>query len=111
MHSLARGELRGKAGELRVEGPVRSNMDESGYAERFSRIQEYIRAGDCYQINLARRFSVAATGDAWPAYLELRRRNPAPFAAFLTLVLEAYREQAGRMDVISIPSRVPDPAH
>ena len=37
--------------------------------------------------------------------------DSAPFSAFLNLVLEAYREQAGRADVIKVRSRVPDPAH
>ena len=64
-------------------GPWRSNMDETGYAQRFARVQRYIHEGDCYQVNLARRFSVAARGDPWPLYLALRALSPAPFAAWL----------------------------
>jgi len=60
-----------------------SNMNDAGYAARFRRVQDYVQSGDCYQINLARRFSVRAAGDPWTAYRELRSRNPAPFAAFL----------------------------
>lgn len=67
-----------------VQGTLASNMDAEGYAERFRRVQEYIRNGDCYQINLARRFSVSATGDPWVAYRALRTRAPAPFSAYLS---------------------------
>jgi para-aminobenzoate synthetase component 1 len=79
----ASGVARPKSHPFLVTGPLMSNMDEQGYAERFRRVQDYIRNGDCYQINLARRFSVAASGDPWAAYRELRARNPAPFAAYL----------------------------
>jgi len=48
-------------------------------------VQDYLRAGDCYQINLAQRFSAAGTGNALEAYLSLRRLNPAPYSAFLNL--------------------------
>ena len=53
------------------------------YAEKFRRIKHYIREGDCYQVNLAQRFAATAEGDPWLAYQELRRINPAPFAAYL----------------------------
>ncbi|MEX0607274.1 MAG: aminodeoxychorismate synthase component I, partial [Halofilum sp. (in: g-proteobacteria)] len=39
--------------------------------------------GDCYQVNLAQRFEVAASGDPWVAFRRLRTINPAPFAAYL----------------------------
>ena len=66
-----------------IGGPLRSNMEAAAYARHFARIQAWIQAGDCYQVNLARRFSVRATGDPWTAYLELRALSPAPFAAYL----------------------------
>jgi para-aminobenzoate synthetase component 1 len=76
-------------------------MDAGAYAGHFARVQAWIRAGDCYQINLARRFSVAATGDPWAAYLELRRLSPAPFAAYLNtpagLVLSSSPERFLRL--------------
>jgi len=80
---VARGVNRPGNHPFLVTGPLMSNMDEEGYAERFRRVQGYIRSGDCYQINLARRFSVPASGDPWAAYRELRVRNPAPYAAYL----------------------------
>ena len=67
----------------RVIGSLVSDMDQAGYARRFAAVQDYIHAGDCYQVNLARRWQVPVAGDPWSAYLRLRRINPAPFAAYL----------------------------
>ena len=47
--------------------------------------KRYIRDGDCYQVNLAQRFSVAVTGDSWSVYRQLRKSNPAPYACFFRL--------------------------
>jgi para-aminobenzoate synthetase component 1 len=72
-------------GGFRVFGPVASNFTRSGYEAAFARIQDYLHAGDCYQVNLAQRYAAHASGDALPAYLELRRLSPAPCSAFLSL--------------------------
>src|SRR5690606_24900590 len=53
------------------------------YLQSFERIQHYIRAGDCYQVNLAQRFSAACQGDPLSAYQRLRQACPTPFAAYL----------------------------
>ncbi|MEA1051313.1 aminodeoxychorismate synthase component I [Lamprobacter modestohalophilus] len=68
---------------LRATGPLRSNLSPAAYATAFVRIKDYIRAGDCYQINLAQRFAAPATGNPWSAYGRLRQLNPAPFSAYL----------------------------
>ncbi|MGA7749810.1 MAG: aminodeoxychorismate synthase component I, partial [Gallionella sp.] len=73
------------ADTFRVQGKITSNFTPDSYAAAFARVQDYLRAGDCYQINLAQRFSAAATGDALGAYLALRRLSPAPYSAFLNL--------------------------
>lgn len=62
---------------------VVSNMSRAYYARAFGRIQHYIREGDCYQVNLAQRFSAYCTGNPWAAYQLLRPYNPAPFSAYL----------------------------
>jgi para-aminobenzoate synthetase component 1 len=71
-----------ESGRFEVKGQVRSNMDEARYAKAFDRIKRYIAEGDCYQVNLAQRFSVEAQGDPWAAYRKLRQFSPAPFSAF-----------------------------
>lgn len=52
------------------------------YREAFTRLQEYIRAGDCYQVNLARRFHAEFRGDPFAAYLRLREIAAAPYSAY-----------------------------
>ncbi len=68
-----------------VRGVPQSNMTRARYGKAFDRIKRYIRDGDCYQVNLAQRFAVRAGGDLWQGYRQLRRLNPAPFAAYLTM--------------------------
>src|SRR5688572_6335304 len=70
---------------FRVLGPPKSNLGRETYAAAFRAVQEHIRAGDCYQVNLTQRFEALAAGDAWHAYVRLRELNPAPFAAYLDL--------------------------
>ncbi len=64
---------------------IETNMSRDAYAKAFGKIKDYLRDGDCYQVNLAQRFSVDFAGNTWDAYLELRRLNPAPFSAYLRL--------------------------
>jgi len=64
-------------------GPVSCNFTPDSYRQAFSRVQHYIRAGDCYQVNLAQRFAAEVSGDHWLGYQTLRRLNPAPYSAYL----------------------------
>jgi len=70
---------------FRVAAQPTSNLTRAQYAAAFRRVQQHIRDGDCYQVNLTQRFAAPAVGDSWHAYLRLRDINPAPFAAFLDL--------------------------
>lgn len=58
-------------------------FDEASYTKAVQSIREQILAGDLYQANLTHRLLARADVDPWDVYLDLRRRNPAPFAAFL----------------------------
>ncbi len=62
-----------------------ANQSQRSYIEAFNKIKDYITAGDCYQVNLAQRFSAPFDGDAFNAYRLLREHNPAPFSAFMRL--------------------------
>jgi len=62
-----------------------ANMDKASYVRKFNQVQEYLLSGDCYQINLAQRFSASYQGDEFEAYLALRAANQAPFSAFIRL--------------------------
>ncbi|HHQ4738557.1 aminodeoxychorismate synthase component I [Aeromonas veronii] len=68
-----------------LQGSWQSNMSRAEYGEKFARIQEYLAAGDCYQINLTQRFSAPYQGDEWQAYCLLATANKAPFSAFIRL--------------------------
>ena len=60
-----------------------SNMSETEYAAKFAQIEEYLKSGDCYQINLAQRFNAQFEGSPWAAYIKLREANKAPFSSFI----------------------------
>ncbi len=68
---------------FRVLEPVRSSLSHGDYLRAIARIRHYLLEGDCYQVNLAQRFSAPAEGDPWQAYLGLRAVNAAPFGAYL----------------------------
>lgn len=65
--------------------PFESNMSASQYQHKFQQVQEYILAGDCYQVNLAQRFSAPCQGDPFVAYQTLRQTCPTPFSAYMDL--------------------------
>ncbi|HUV98728.1 MAG TPA: aminodeoxychorismate synthase component I, partial [Gallionella sp.] len=71
--------------DFRVHGEITSNFTRTSYAGAFASVQDYLKSGDCYQVNLAQRFSAVASGDALGAYLALRNLSPAPYSAFLNL--------------------------
>ncbi len=68
-----------------VCGEISSNMTREVYAAAFKRVKHYLKEGDCYQVNLAQRFSANCRGDLWPAYRLLRKMNAAPFSCFMNL--------------------------
>ncbi|MCB1094773.1 MAG: anthranilate synthase component I family protein [Verrucomicrobiae bacterium] len=61
--------------------------ERSWYEDSVRRAQEYIAAGDIYQVNIAHAFESAwpADADAFPFYQVLRRHSPAPYSAFLDI--------------------------
>ena len=69
---------------FRVTSNVVSSHTRDSYGRAFRRIHQYIEDGDCYQVNLAQRFSAYASGDPWLAYQALRVMNPAPFSAYIS---------------------------
>ncbi len=59
-----------------------SNLNETEYHQALTKIDDYIHAGDCYQVNLAQRFSATCNGDPWNAYKQLRTAAPTHYAAY-----------------------------
>ncbi|MSR14645.1 MAG: aminodeoxychorismate synthase component I [Gammaproteobacteria bacterium] len=73
------------ATSFEVTTSVRPEITFEQYAHAWRCIKRYIEAGDVYQVNFAQRFSAAARGAPWDAYLRLRNVNPAPYSAYLTV--------------------------
>ena len=94
---------------FRVVGELTTNLPRAEYGAAFRRVKHYLREGDCYQVNLARRFTAPVEGDPWLAYRTLRTINTAPFAAYLNLpgvqVLSASPERFLRLEAGAVETR------
>src|SRR4029079_9837271 len=55
----------------------------SWYAAAFDRVQEQLRAGNSYEVNLTYREDIGRAEDPLATYLRLRATNPAPYAGLL----------------------------
>lgn len=75
----------GSPATFSLTSPWQANLSESEYQQKLQKIDDYLRAGDCYQINFAQRFSAHYEGDEWQAFLALKAANKAPFSAFIRL--------------------------
>jgi para-aminobenzoate synthetase component I len=62
---------------------ARSCMTKADYCVAVEKVKSFIAAGDVYQVNLSHRFTAPFEADPWTTYLHARRRNPAPYAAYL----------------------------
>ena len=65
--------------------PMTADLSADEYQQAIERIQQYIQAGDCYQVNFAQRFRAPCQGDSWAAYCALREACPTPFSGFQSL--------------------------
>lgn len=68
--------------DFSLTAPFHPDMNRAAYGERFRRVLDYLHAGDCYQINLAQRFTATYRGDLWQAYRRLRAATPTPYAGY-----------------------------
>ncbi|HEY2686310.1 MAG TPA: anthranilate synthase component I family protein [Steroidobacteraceae bacterium] len=73
--SLAQGKL----------SPALPSLKEPEHAERVRRAQEYIAAGDVYQLVLASRFEGSHALSPFEVYRALRLLNPSPYMYFCEL--------------------------
>jgi anthranilate/para-aminobenzoate synthase component I len=78
------------------QAPWRANQTRAEFETRVARAQDYIAAGDIYQVNLAQKFSTTFSGNPYRLFEHLLARSPAPGGAFLdfgdTRVLSASPE-------------------
>ncbi|MFC0190397.1 aminodeoxychorismate synthase, component I [Fictibacillus aquaticus] len=59
------------------------SMTEESFMEAVERIQEYIAAGDVFQVNLSVRQSKPLMTEPFSIYKELRRINPSPYMSYI----------------------------
>jgi para-aminobenzoate synthetase component 1 len=64
---------------------LHKEVDQEAYEKSVSTIVDEIGAGNVYQGDLTQRMDLPYAGDVWSLYRRLRAKNPAPFAAFLSL--------------------------
>jgi len=72
-------------GSFSLTRPFASSISKAQYQQAIERIQQYILAGDCYQVNFAQRFEAEFVGDPWTAYRAARTHLAGGFSAYLTL--------------------------
>ncbi|PLX44563.1 MAG: aminodeoxychorismate synthase, component I [Deltaproteobacteria bacterium] len=69
--------------DIKVEELIANETPEE-YREAVERAREYIAAGEVYQVNLSRRFTIKGYKlDPIELYLQFRKASPAPFGACL----------------------------
>jgi para-aminobenzoate synthetase component 1 len=66
-------------------GEWRTSLDRDDFRARVETILELLRAGECYQVNLARRLTVDHGHDPVGLYAALVARHPAPYTGMLRL--------------------------
>jgi anthranilate synthase component 1 len=69
----------------KVNREPESTWTRRGFEAGVRRIQEYIKAGDCYQVVLSQQFSTKYKGEPLEIYRALRAINPSPYMFFLRL--------------------------
>ena len=62
-----------------------ANTQQAEYTQKLQRIDEYIHAGDCYQVNFTQCFHATYQGDPYYAYLKLRKAMASPYSAFISM--------------------------
>ena len=67
------------------DGPFESTTTRAEYEDGVRRVQEYIRAGDAFQVVLSQRLTVPLAAAPFDLYRALRTLNPSPYLFYLDL--------------------------
>lgn len=90
-------------------GAGRSSLTRAEHEVRVHAIQELLRAGECYQVNLTRRIAFDVSPDPVSLFGALARANPAPHAGMLAVddlaVVSASPERFLRVDGRHVETR------
>ncbi|MGA0900256.1 MAG: aminodeoxychorismate synthase component I [Luteolibacter sp.] len=80
------GQLKDSTDQNVSISPFESRQTEQHFVESVELIQEWIRAGDIYQVNLSQAFEAKVSGGSlFGLYETLRDASPAPMSAWLDL--------------------------
>jgi para-aminobenzoate synthetase component 1 len=86
-----------------------SNFEKAAYEKTVRDVQEHIRAGDVYQVNLSQRLNVAIDADGLALYETLCQVSPVPFASYMRFgnveIVSASPERLVRLDGRSLKTR------
>ena len=82
-HDL-KGNLNTSENPFKISG-FEADLKLENYLQALTKIQAYINAGDCYEVNFAQRFCSEYRGDPLAAYLAIRAALPSPFSGYLQL--------------------------
>lgn len=69
-------------GDFVLASSFQPEHNRQAYLNSLARIQAYLQAGDCYQVNLAQRFSARFSGSTLGAWLALQQAHPAPHSCY-----------------------------
>ena len=81
--NILKDKVHNKTQKFIIKTPVRDSISFAEYKNKFDKVMNYIKAGDCYQINLSKKFVVDTEGDSWQFYKKFRDINKSPFMAYL----------------------------
>ena len=70
------------SGDYRITN-LRSNMDKEGYLRALERVQDYIAAGDTYQVNYTLKLLFDFHGNPEKLYRDLRRNQSVAYGAYI----------------------------
>ncbi len=77
--------ITGRPDPFRLATRFAPDWTRDGYMAAVRQVQDYLAAGDAYQVNLAQRFTAGYEGDPRAAFDLLRARFSPPYAAWLDL--------------------------
>lgn len=63
--------------------PLKSNMTRPEHAAMLAKANEYIKAGDIFQVVLGQRFERESAADPFDVYRALRAVNPSPYMVYM----------------------------
>ena len=96
-------------GDLATWREISSNLTRDEFFSKVQRAQQYIRAGDIYQVNLSQRLTAQGDLTGWEMFEKLSAVSPAPFSAYLDCgdfqIVSSSPEQFLRMSSSQIVTR------